>query len=169
MAEDDLVIVGTLGAPHGVRGWLKVNSAMQPPETLLDFDAWLLADGPDAWTEVSLKGRRYAGKHLTVLLESCDDRDIAASLTGLEIALPRGALPGAESDEYYWHDLFGMRVVNLANVELGVVRTLMETGANDVLVVDGTRERLVPFVLDSVVKEVDLEGRVLTVDWHEDD
>lgn len=169
MATDDLVVVGSLGAPHGVRGWIKVNSALVPPASLLDFDTWLLADGPDAWTQVDIKSSRSAGRTLTVLLDACEDRDTAASLTGLEIALPRAALPPAEEGEYYWQDLLGMQVVNLEGFELGTIKDLMETGANDVLVLEGPQERLVPFVMDEVVKTVDFEAQVVTVDWHQDD
>jgi 16S rRNA processing protein RimM len=169
MAFDELVVIGSLGAPHGVRGWIKVNSAMQPPEALLEFGSWLLADGEDAWTEVDVKSSRSAGRSLTVLLDGLDDRDSAASLTGLEIALPRSVLPTPEADEYYWQDLIGLQVVNLDGVEFGVVTTLMETGANDVLVVKGAYERLVPFVLKEIVKTVDLDSKVIRVDWHPDD
>lgn len=169
MPDDELVVIGSLGAPHGVRGWIKVNSSMEPPQALLEFDSWLVADGSDAWTEVDVKASRSAGRALTVLLDGCEDRDTAASLTGLEIALPRGLLPPAEAGEYYWQDLIGLRVVNLGAVEFGAVTTLMETGANDVLVVKGTHERLIPFVLNEIVKTVDLDARVITVDWHPDD
>lgn len=169
MAVDELVVIGSLGAPHGVRGWIKVNSSMQPPHSLLDFDSWLVADGTDAWAEVDVKASRSAGRTLTVLLDGCEDRDMAASLTGLEIALPRAVLPPAQAGEYYWQDLIGLRVVNLDGVELGIVTTLMETGANDVLVVESKHERLIPFVLKDIVRTVDLGARVITVDWHPDD
>jgi 16S rRNA processing protein RimM len=106
----------------------------------------------------------HGGSALVARLEGIDDRDQAASLRSAQIAVPRSALPAAPKGEYYWADLIGLCVVNCEGVELGVVDEVFATGANDVLVVRGARERLIPFV-QSVVIEVDLDALRLKVDW----
>lgn len=82
-----------------------------------------------------------------------------------EIAVHRNQLTNAEPGEYYWVDLIGLKVVTLLGQELGEVSHLLETGANDVLVITGTRERLIPFVHGDVVRKIDLDNRLMTVDW----
>tara|TARA_A100001037_G_C14986129_1_gene560326 strand:+ start:414 stop:725 length:312 start_codon:yes stop_codon:yes gene_type:complete len=85
--------------------------------------------------------------------------------TGYVVGLPREVLPSPEKDEYYWTDLVGCRVFDRDGAEFGTVKELFETGANDVMVVTGDRERLVPFVLAHTVLEVHLEARRIVVDW----
>jgi 16S rRNA processing protein RimM len=105
-----------------------------------------------------------SGDGLAAKLAGLEDRDAALRLKGLQIAVPRAALPPTQSNEYYWTDLLGMQVVTVQGVSLGTVDQMMETGANDVMVVAGERERLIPFIGD-VVKTVDLAARLITVDW----
>ena len=114
-----------------------------------------------------VEGRSHA-KGIVVRIEGCDDRDQAATLVGKQIAVDRAQLPPPAEDEIYWADLEGLRVSNLEGIELGVVDHLFSTGANDVLVVRGSRERLIPFVWDEVVREVALDRRELRVDWDPD-
>lgn len=98
-------------------------------------------------------------------LEACEDRDQAVALMNCEIGVRRDQLPATRPGEYYWNDLLGLDVVTLQNEVLGKVDHLLETGANDVLVVMGDRERLIPFVLNDIVMHVDLEAGVIRVDW----
>jgi 16S rRNA processing protein RimM len=100
-----------------------------------------------------------------VHIAGIDDRDIAASLLNTQIAVRREQLPPAAEGEYYWSDLVGLAVRTIAGVELGKVTHLMQTGANDVLVVKGDRERLIPFLQPDVVKRVDLDAGIIEVDW----
>jgi 16S rRNA processing protein RimM len=102
-------------------------------------------------------------------LEGCDDRDAAAALMGQQIAILRSQLPSPEAGEYYWADLVGLLVSNTEGVALGRVDSLLETGANDVLVVvqDGV-ERLIPFVQGQFVKDINLEEGRMLVDWDPD-
>jgi 16S rRNA processing protein RimM len=101
-------------------------------------------------------------------LESCENRDQAAALMNCEIGVRRDQLPATAPGEYYWYDLLGLEVVTLQNEVLGKVDHLLETGANDVLVVVGDRERLIPFVLNDVVKHVDQQAGFIRVDWDKD-
>ncbi|HLF24598.1 MAG TPA: ribosome maturation factor RimM, partial [Burkholderiales bacterium] len=108
------------------------------------------------------------GKGVVARVAGCDSRDEAAALIGAEIAIHASQLPAAGEREYYWAELEGLRVVNLAGLELGRVSHLIETGANDVLVVQGSREHLVPFG-PGVVRDVDLGAGVISVDWDIED
>ena len=105
---------------------------------------------------------------MIALLGGVDDRDSAEKLVGAEILVDRDQFGDVERDEYYWADLVGTRVVTADDQDLGVVESLFETGANDVLVVQGDRRRLVPFLLGSVIQAVDLESGIIIADWDPD-
>lgn len=160
-----LVIVGRVAGVYGVRGWLKVISATEPPEAILDYPRWQLRAGGSAWRAATLTAGRLHGKGVLAQLAGCDDRDVARALIGAEIAVPREAMPDPGPGHFYWADLEGLTVVTVAGVMLGKIDHLIETGANDVLVVKGERERLVPYAWDAVVKSIDLDRGVMTVDW----
>jgi 16S rRNA processing protein RimM len=162
VSDSARIVVGRIAGVYGVRGWLKVISDTDPPDGILSYRPWLLGGGSTTW--MVREGKRH-GKGLVVCLEGCDDRDRAATLVGQEIAVVRDQLAPPSSDEPYWVDLEGLSVVNIEGVELGVIDHLFATGANDVIVVTGERERLLPFVWDDVVKDVDFEQRRMLVDW----
>lgn len=158
--------MGQVSAPFGVQGWIRIRPFTEAPDTLLDHPVWWLDRG-GAWQAFSLVEGSLHGKGLIARLRGCDDRDAAAGIRGSRIAVPRSQLPTAPADQYYWSDLIGLRVVNTQGEELGRVKDLLETGANDVLVVEGERERLIPFV-GAVVLEVDLAGGTVRVEWGAD-
>ena len=151
----------------GVRGWVRVYSYTEPREAVLDYEHWLLRrDGVWQPAEVA-EGQRH-GKTVIARVDGFDNRDDAATLIGSEIAVPREALPETEEGRYYWSDLEGLAVERQDGTKLGTVKHLMETGANDVMVIEGDEERLVPFVMGDVVIDVDLAAGVITVDWEWD-
>lgn len=160
---DKRVIVGRIAGVYGVKGWVRIYSYTQPLDNILDYTPWQLYIAPD-WRVVKPLDGRIHGKGVVALLEGCPDRDAAAALIGCDIAVDRAQLPEAGEDEIYWADLIGLKVVNLEGVELGLVDHLFETGANDVLVVKGERERLLPYI-DAVVLSVDLAAGLMRVDW----
>ncbi len=162
---EDYIVVGRISGLYGVRGWVKVFSHTQPRENILTYATWYLKK-QGAWAAAELETGRVQGKGIVAKLRGCDDRDAAAALMGHSVAIRREQLPEAAPDEYYWAELQGLRVCNLEGIELGVVDHLLETGANDVLVVkqDGN-ERLIPFVQGQFVKQVDLAEGLITVDW----
>jgi 16S rRNA processing protein RimM len=163
-SRSEPVVVGKISAVFGVRGWVKVYSYTSPPENILDYRPWyLLRDG--RWRPSALADGKPHGKGLTARLEGCADRDHAAALVGAEIAVRRDQLPEPEQGEYYWTDLEGLRVETVAGVDLGRLDRLFETGANDVMVVLGERERLIPYLWGSVVRSVDLDAGLMVVDW----
>jgi 16S rRNA processing protein RimM len=160
----DRVSMGHVAGAFGVRGWLKVLSGAEPAAALLDYSPWLLLrDGE--WKSYKVLDGGVHGKGLVAHLEGVDDRDQAELLRGAEIAVERARLEPLGEGEYYWADLIGLRVVTTQGVELGRIERLMETGANDVLVVRGERERLIPYLRPEVVTAVDLAAGTLQVDW----
>ena len=160
------VPVGRIVGLHGVQGWIKLESWTEPRTKIFDYHPWLLATAPDAVTEVTGAKGRPQGKGLVAQLPGVDDRDTAAALVGSDIYVAREQLPPPGKDEYYWVDLEGLEVVTTEGAVLGRVSHLFATGANDVVVVrDGTRERLIPFIQGSYVHSVDLSGGRMVVDW----
>lgn len=131
-------------------------------EAILQYQPWLLGEEKKP---VKIEDGRVQGKGLAVLLPGFEDREQAAALVGTQIFVGRDQLPATAKNEYYWSDLEGLEVKTTLGQSLGRVAKLMETGANDVLVVRGDRERLVPFVQGQYVTRVDLEGGVIEVDW----
>lgn len=169
-AQDDpgMILLGRISGLFGVKGWIKVHSDTEPRDNILNYSPWYLQREGEWQTYEVLAGRPH-GKGIVAHLSNCPDRDVAAELIGSTIAIRREQLPAAADDEYYWSDLRGLKVTTSQGVELGQVVSLMETGANDVLVVRETdetgRERLIPFIMNQVIREVDLERGLLIVDW----
>lgn len=158
--------MGRIVAPFGVQGWVKVEPYTETAAGLLAYPVWWIEDGV-AWHEQVLAGGRTHGRVVLARFEGCSDRDRAAGFRGRRVAVPRDELPRAKENEYYWADLVGLRVVNEAGLEFGRVARIMETGANDVLVVEGERERLIPFIADAIAA-VDVETGLLRVNWDAD-
>ena len=165
--QDEVLVVGRIASPFGVRGWLRVNAFTAVVESLLEYSPWYLKL-KGQWQAVKPLAGRHHGKGLVVQLKTCHDRDAAAALTGTDIGIYRSQLPPVEADEYYWSDLMGMQVITKDDQVLGVVDHLLETGANDVIVVKGEQEHLVPYIKGQVVKSVDLEARIIRVEWDPD-
>jgi 16S rRNA processing protein RimM len=158
--------MGRIVAPFGVKGWIKVEPWTAAAKNLLAYPAWWIGDG-EHWQERQVGESRTQGRMVVARLDGCSDRDAAAELRGKQVAVPRERLPQPQSNEYYWADLIGLRVVNEAGRDFGQVVRILETGANDVLVVQGERERLIPFIADAIAA-VDLQGGVMRVNWDPD-
>jgi len=158
--------MGRISAPFGVRGWVRVRPDTETPQSLLAYKSWWV-ESATGWSEIAVAEAKVQGEAVVARLEGCSDRDGAAAYRGAMVAVPRAALPEARSGEYYWADLIGLRVKNVAEQDLGEVSGMLQTGANDVLVVQGSRERLIPFIA-GVVRGVDTGAGVLSVDWDAD-
>jgi 16S rRNA processing protein RimM len=157
------VLLGKIVGVFGVEGWVKVHSYTEPRENLFRYKPWILVTAAGESTLDTPKGRAQ-GQGLVAKLPGIDDRDAAAALVGTDIFVDRARLPKAKEGEYYWSDLEGLEVRLEDGTVLGSVSHLFSTGANDVVVVRGDRERLLPYTGD-VIRRVDLEARVLVVDW----
>jgi 16S rRNA processing protein RimM len=161
--------LGHVAGVHGVKGWVKIHSLTDPRAAIFDYQPWLLGD---TQKPVRYSQAKEHGKRLIALFENVNDREQAEALVNREIWVYREQLPETATGTYYWADLVGLTVSLEDGRVLGKVSHLMDTGANDVLVVDaqgsGNRQHLVPFVQGQYVKHVDLDKGVLVVDWDPD-
>jgi len=162
------ILLGRIHGAFGVRGELKLESFTEPAAQVLRYQPWILRDPHGREREVSGARGRETAKGVVVFLPEVEDRDAAEALRGTEIYVPRSALPPPKPGEYYWVDLEGLRVVNLEGADFGTVSHLFATGANDVLVAQGERERMIPFIEPDYVRSVDFDAGVVTVDWDAD-
>ena len=160
------ITLGKIVGVFGVKGWVKVFSETRPREQIFKYSPWILKLNGTV-SEVDVLDGRQQGKGLIASLKGYTDCDTARQLIGAEILIAQEYLPAAGIDEYYWSQLTGLSVINLQGTELGEVVDLFETGANDVLVVKGDKERLIPFTEFAVIK-VDLDGNKIIVDWDAD-
>ncbi len=167
LVDSQLVPLGKVSGVLGLQGWIKVFSDTDPREGIIDYRQWILLKGDKQDTVVLEKGKRH-GKGVVVKLEGINDRSAAELLIGRTIAVHRDELPKLAEDEHYWSDLIGLEVITTQGVVLGVVASLFATGANDVVVVKGERERLVPWIRGQVVIDINMDSRKLTVDWDPD-
>ncbi|HHW78408.1 MAG TPA: ribosome maturation factor RimM [Xanthomonadaceae bacterium] len=163
----DWIVLGRVSGLFGVRGWVRVFSHTEPREGIVRYNPIFLRRR-DEWQPFEIEAGHAHGAGVVLKFAGCDDRDQATALLQADIAVRRAQLPPPEPGEYYWADLEGLRVVTLDGVELGTIASLFATGANDVMVVRGERERLLPFIKDRVVVEVNLEQRLMKVDWDPD-
>ena len=166
MAEN-LISVGKVSGIFGVRGWIKVYSYTETRENILTYSPWTLRKGKQSKQVEVIDGRRH-GKTVVACLEGLNDRDEAAELSGWEILIHADQLPKARQGEYYWTDLIGLHVRTVAGIDLGTVDQMLETGANDVVVVQGERERLIPFLQGQTIVSIDLAAGEMLVDWDVD-
>jgi 16S rRNA processing protein RimM len=162
--------MGRISGAFGIKGWVKVQPFTEAPQSLLAYPVWWV-EGETGWAPCRVEESEVHGPAVAARIAGCEDRDQAAVYRGRQVAVPRDAFPEAGENEYYWVDLIGLKVVNAAGEDLGIVTRVLETGANDVLAVEGPpgndRERLIPFI-EQVVREVDLGHGVIRVDWGSD-
>jgi len=171
LAAEDALVVGRISGAHGIKGWVKVLSFTDPKENIFTYQPWFLSSA-QGWQPVELTGSRPQGKGIVAQINGCTDRTFAeAEFVGREIAIPKEALPPAGEGEYYWRDLIGLRVRLVTGEDIGVVKNLIATGANDVLVVRGDqhsidrRERLLPWALGEIITVVQVNEGWLEADW----
>jgi len=164
----DTLVIGKIGAPYGVKGWVKINSYTDESTGIFDYTPWILSDSKNYLVEQW----RPNGNGLVAKLESVESRDDAERIKNCDISIQTEQLPTLAGDEFYWRDLIGMQVETLEGYQLGEVKELFETGSNDVMLVKarnndalGQKERMLPFILESVIKVVDMQARTITVDW----
>lgn len=174
--KSNLINVGRITTVYGVQGWVKVHSDTQPRENILQYQPWWLKTRHGV-KAVELVDGRVHGQGIIAHIKGVDDRDQAREYCQVDIAIERNQLPALAVDEYYWHQLEGLRVISDyegVSSDLGTVTRLMETGANDVLVVKGdqdsidTKERLIPYLPEQVLLSVDLEAGLIRAMWDPD-
>ncbi len=168
--NDEMIILGKITGIFGIKGWLKLYSNTRPIENICQYKTlWLQAAQNHDWQPYTAEAIKPHAKTIIAKLASIDSPETAQLLLGSLVAIPRTDLPTLEDNEYYWRDLIGCHITNLQNISLGIVDHLLETGANDVLVVkDAHKERLIPFIQGTTIIEIDIGKKHITVDWDED-
>jgi 16S rRNA processing protein RimM len=172
-AVDDLVIMARVGKIHGIKGWLRLESFTSPPENIFDYGPFFSDLAQDSQLLEIDQYKRQANS-LLVHFKGVDEPELARTLTGVQLSVKRSELPELQDGEYYWQQLEGLQVISSSGEHFGAVASILETGANDVLVVCPNqaslddRERLIPYLIDSVIQSVDLEEGVIRVNWEAD-
>lgn len=162
--QQDFVVIGSIGSPHGIQGWMHINAYTADPAGIAKYKSWFVGKG-DQVSTYQVAEFRGQGKRFVASLMGINDRDQAASLTNAEIFIPRTELPELAPGEYYWHDLIGLTVINQQQVELGKIHEFFETGANDVMIVRGEKDHLIPYIEGQYVLDVNPEQGTIKVDW----
>ena len=162
--KQKLVVIGALGTPYGVKGWLHLYSATDPIENILAYSQFLaeVQQGFQARIVEKVKGH---GANFVVKILGIDDRDQALLASASQIFVRRDELPPLIEGEYYWADLLGLQVINQHNCTLGIITSFCETGANDVFIVQGDKEHLIPYVPGEYVLSIDLVSKQVRVNW----
>jgi len=162
--SEQWVTVGRIGSAHGIRGWNRIISFTQPVDNILNYSPWQMKINGE-WQEIKISSGQPHGQHVIAHIVGSNDRDQAQALTGADIAISKEQLAKLKDDEYYWSDLEGLTVINQDGTELGQVQGLMETGANDVLVIKGEKELAIPYLPGTYVTKVDLAKQAIHVNW----
>ena len=164
--DTEFVVVGKIGSPYGIKGWLKITSFTDPISNITEFEHWYLENGSQ-WEQATVKGSKAHGKGIIVKLKGPDTPEQARLFTGKRIAVKRSDFPALDKNEFYWSDLEGLTVIDQHGKTLGVVSYLIETGSNDVLVVkdEQNKEFAIPYLPDDVVKNIDLAKKEIHVKW----
>jgi 16S rRNA processing protein RimM len=161
------VTLGRVSGVFGVKGWLKIESYTDPPDNIGRYAGWTLRLRGDE-RQMVVDDARSHGNKVVAKLAGIEDRDLAAEWIGADILVARSELPVLAPGEFYWTDLEGLEVRTPDGTSLGIVDHLLATGGNDVLVLRGAKERLVPFVMNDVIKRVDIERGIIEADWPAD-
>ena len=166
MEDDKKIYLGRITGVHGIKGWLKIQSFSSPPENILNYPTWIINNqGEEDFYSIE-QGRKQNNK-IVVKLEKIDDRNTAESLINSKIQILRSDLPKLPNENYYWSDLEGLSVLSCENKVIGKIESLIETGANDVIVIITLKDErvLVPFVMHEIIKEVNVELNYIKIDW----
>jgi len=164
-SSSDYIHLGEISGVFGVRGWVKVFSHTAPRKNIVKYKIWQLVSHRDDYKSVKVLNGRQQGKGVVAQLEGITDPNQARLFIGTKIYINKHQLAQLRKDEYYWSDLEGLTVITTLGVNLGKVAWLFETGNNDVLVVEGERERYLPYIVDDVIISVDLQASEMIVDW----
>jgi len=165
-SDQQLITVGLLGSPHGIHGWIKLSSYTTPKENIFQYNQWH-AKINGRWQHIEITDKKTQGNTILVKLAQCNNPEDARVWTNTKIAINHNLLPKLDNEEYYWKDLTNCTVITTDNLTLGIVDHLIETGSNDVFVVDGETRHMIPYISD-VVLNIDIEQKIITVNWDPD-
>lgn len=162
--QADWIVIGRFGRPHGIKGFVSVYSFTEPRDNILAYTDWHVFLN-NTWQPIKLLSAQAHNKIIVAQIEGYPERETVALLTNVEIAVDRSQLAPLAPGEYYWHQLIGMNVVNPQGQTFGSVIEVIPTGANDVLVVQGEKRHLIPYLPGQFIIDINDTKRVITVDW----
>jgi len=161
------ILVGAIGKPYGVKGWVKINSYTEPVSNIIDYRPWYLEapnkSSPPIFIEII--DSRFHGQQILALFANCTTPEAACLYTNYKIYVDREKFFPLADQEYYWTDLEGLKVYTCEKIYLGIISAIFATGANDVLVIIDKKKHLIPFLLDQTIKSIDLENKTMIVNW----
>ncbi|MGP1947353.1 MAG: ribosome maturation factor RimM [Arsenophonus sp. NC-PG7-MAG3] len=165
------IALGKLGSAHGIRGWIRIFSFTENTEDIFEYQPWFIHYSGQ-WQQLELECWKHHNQDFIIKIKHINDRISANLMTNCEIIADSVQLPVLEGNEYYWKDLIGCQVITTKGYSLGYVKNLIETGSNDILVIKinlkdrfSIKERLIPFLDEQVIKNVDLLTKTIKVDW----
>ncbi|MDE0308229.1 MAG: ribosome maturation factor RimM [Acidiferrobacterales bacterium] len=165
--KDRNIVVARITDAFGVKGQVKIRSFTEDSQTLLEFSNWIVSNPKLGERSFEVVAAKFQSSHIIAALQGLDNREEALELKGSDILIPLSELPQLPPGTYYWNELIGLTVSNTDGKNFGTVMEIIATGANDVLVVNGHKKHLIPY-LDSVIVDVDLDKGTMRVDWFED-
>lgn len=165
--QENWVIIGRFGRPHGIKGFIKIHSFTDPADNILRYTDWHVFF-KNQWQPIKLSGLEVHNKTIVTRVDGYTERESVADLTNADIAVAKEQLAELEPGEYYWHQLIGMQVKNQKGESFGRVIEVMPTGANDVLVVQGEKKHLIPYLLGQFIIDINLDQQLIVVDWELD-
>lgn len=161
---DQYLLAGKIGAVHGLKGWMKIHSFTTPLENIIKYQPWFI-DGLDGYQPIIRTEHRWQANGLVVHFKGLDSRETTTHLTNKPLYIQRAQLPALKKGDYYWQELVGLQVSNLEGIDFGIVTSMLATGANDVLYIEGEKIHCVPYLPKQVIKQVDLLNKTMLVDW----
>lgn len=165
--QSEWVVIGRFGRPHGIKGFITVHSFTDPRDNIMTYSDWHVLLHHQ-WQAIKVLQLQAHDKAIIAFIEGYPERELVAALTNAEIAVHKDQLAPLEPGEYYWHQLIGMNVVNQQGETLGTVVDMIATGANDVLVVEGAKRHLIPYVMGVYVLDINESQQTISVDWELD-
>lgn len=166
--NDKWVIVGRFGRPHGIKGMISVISFTEPRDNIITYQQHWHIQLNQQWKPVTLVALTTHHKSILAQVSGYEEREAVTRLTNCEIAIPVEQLPQLEIGEYYWHQLIALKVFTVEGEALGNVVEILPTGMNDILVISGEKQYLIPYLPGRFVKEVNLAQGIIVVDWDMD-
>ncbi|KTD05885.1 16S rRNA-processing protein RimM [Legionella gratiana] len=165
--QKNWIIIARFGRPHGVKGFITVHSFTEPRDNVLKYTNWH-AFIDNKWRPIKLVRAEVQSKSIIIQIEGYLERELVAHLTNIEIAVHQDQLEQLKPGEYYWHQLIGMNVINQQGESFGKVTEIIPTGANDVLVVEGDKRHLIPYLPGQFILDINLNQQLITVNWDVD-
>ena len=169
MKHDEIIVLGKISGLFGIKGWVKIYSETRPKEGICDYSAFNLQIN-GKWQHCEVEAIKPQSKTIIAKFKNINSPEEAQLLQGATIGLAASELPKLDQNTYYWRDLIGSQVKNHEGVDFGIVDAILETGANDVLVIKDVdnKERLVPFTVGHAIVSVNHEQKLIIVDWDAD-